>query len=100
MNYTQQGDCLLFGTDKIPAAAKHLKGEKVLHFGATGNHHKLTGTAFGIFQDGDTKYVDVAETAMLGHEEHKNITLDPGKYVLKFVREKDHFNDLVRAVVD
>lgn len=95
----QQGDTILTKTDTIPKAAKLLKGESVLHFGNTGNHHKLVGS-FGIFQDGDDKFVEVAETTNYSHEEHKAIAIPPGKYALSFVQEYDHFNDLQRAVVD
>lgn len=100
MNYFQAGDTLLFSVDAIPKTAKLLKGEKILHRGDTGNHHTLKGSGFGIHQDGETKFVDVAEATPYVHEEHNEILLPPGKYELRFVREKDHFQDLERRVVD
>ncbi len=96
--FYQHGDCLLFKTETIPAGAKTLKSS-VLHHGATGNHHALKGS-FCIKEHEGSRFVDVTKKTTLSHEEHKPITLEPGKYALKFVREKDHFNDLVRAVVD
>lgn len=96
----QQGDTILTQIDTIPDGAKLLKGEKVLHHGATGNHHSLKGNAFGIFQDGERKFVDITEDTDYSHEEHKTISIAPGKYVLSFVQEYDHFNDLARPVID
>lgn len=108
--YVQQGDCLLFPlgydncvipvADEIPKEAKILKGETVLHYGATGHHHKLTGGAFGIYELDGKRFLDVEEPTSLGHEEHKPFMLPKGKYELRFVMEKDHLKDLVRPVVD
>lgn len=98
--YYQAGDTLLFKTKSIPKNAAHLKGESILHHGNSGHHHRLIGSGFGIYKHGETKYVDVVEPTDYVHEEHATIKLDPGKYELRFVQEQDHFNDLVRAVVD
>lgn len=100
MNYFQQGDTLLFKIDAIPEKAKLQKGESVLHHGATGNHHTLTGKGFGIYTNEDKKFLDIVEDTVYKHEEHNPITIPSGKYELKFVQEKDHFSDLVRPVVD
>ena len=98
--YAQQGDCLLFETNEIPDSAKHLKDESVLHYGATGNHHKLTGGAFGIYEVDGRRYLEVLEETKLSHEEHKPFFVAPAKYELRFVQERDPFSGLVRAVVD
>lgn len=98
--YYQAGDTLLTKIKLIPETAKELKGEKVLHRGATGNNHSLKGNAFRIFQAGDNKFVDVAEDTDYIHEEHKTIKIPPGRYKLSFVQEYDHFNDLSRPVID
>lgn len=100
MTYVQHGDVLLKKTETIPAGAKHLKGESVIHPGNTGNNHTLVGGLFGIYQDGETKFVDVAEDTTITHNEHKTIALPTGKYALSFVQEFDHFADMQRAVVD
>lgn len=96
----QQGDVLLFSTEAIPDTAKLQKGLSVIHPGNTGNNHALAGPAFGIYVDGDRKWIDVAEPATLTHNEHKPITLTSGKYEMRLVQEYDHFSDLQRAVVD
>ena len=96
----QQGDVLLFSTDEIPESAKLAKGLAVIHPGNTGNNHELRGGSFGVFQDGDRKWLDVAEETKLTHNEHKPIALPPGKYEMRLVQEYDHFKDLQRAVVD
>lgn len=96
----QQGDVLLFSTDAIPKAAQLQKGQAVIHPGNTGNNHALAGGAFGIYLEGNQKFIDVAEETTLTHNEHKPITLPPGKYEMRLVQEYDHFSDLQRAVVD
>lgn len=98
--YAQQGDVLLFEINNIPPEAKHLKNETTLHYGATGNHHRLSGGAFGIYEYDGRKYLEVAEETRLSHEEHKAFFIAPARYELRIVQEKDHFNDLVRPVVD
>jgi hypothetical protein len=96
----QQGDTILKKIDSIPNEAELLKNECILHYGATGNHHKLSSGAFGIYKSGENKFLDVAEDTNYSHEEHKTIVIPAGKYALTFVQEYDHFNDLARNVVD
>jgi hypothetical protein len=99
MIFFQAGDTILKKINSIPKAAKLLKGESVLHYGNTGNHHSLKGS-FKIYKHGDNKYVDINRKTDYIHEEHKTISLPKGKYVLTFVQEYDHFLDLKRPVID
>lgn len=98
--YLQQGDLVMTVIDSIPETAKLLKGERILHPGNTGNNHALDGGAVGIYQDGDKKYFEVLEDTRLTHNEHKAITITPGRFALTYVQEYDHFQDLQRPVVD
>jgi hypothetical protein len=100
--FIQQGDTILTKINEIPKTAKHNHESKILHHGATGNHHSLSGGAFGIYVDetNGNKYLDVVEQTVYSHEEHKPITLETGMYALSFVQEYDHFKDIQRAVID
>lgn len=99
--YAQQGDLIFKPVDSIPASAKLLKGERVIHPGNTGNNHILGGAGFGIFEDGETRYLDTAEETTITHNEHHTRKFPAGvKWVREFVQEYDHFNDLRRPVVD
>lgn len=95
----EQGDVLLFSNKEIPKGAKKLKGS-VLHHGATGNHHKLSGNFFSIYELNGKKFLKTARQTKLTHEEHKPLIIPKGTYSVEFVQEKDHFSDLIRQVVD
>jgi len=94
----QQGDLIFWEIDKLPEGNKK-QDDDVIHYGATGNHHKMTGR-FSIHEKDGIKYMMTAKGAKLKHEEHKPIIFPAGVFKLEFVQEKDHFSDLVRAVVD
>lgn len=98
--YAQQGDTILTEVEGIPIGAKHLIGESILHYGNTGNHHKLTGGAFGIYELDGKRFLDVVEETRYSHEEHNAFFIAPAKYALTFVQERDPFSGLVRPVVD
>ncbi len=83
---------------EIPAGAKRIEGTQI-HATPGGNSHGFRGSA-GIFEYEGVTYIDAVEDIVLTHPEHKDLKLLAGKYEVRHVREKDHFNDLVRAVVD
>lgn len=48
-----------------------------------------------------TRYLKVADEPIeVSHEEHKTISVPPGKYRIEIVREYDHFLEEARKVVD
>ena len=98
--FYQQGDVIL---EKVISA----KGNRVQHDGilalgeATGHKHKindLTGLEF-YEKDGDL-YLKAKNKFVVVHEEHNEITVDPGIYRKRIVREYDHFAEEARKVVD
>lgn len=106
--YAQTGDLAYFPlgfpyaenpvATEIPKEAKRIPGNQV-HAAPGGNSHGFKGSA-GVFEHNGTTFLDAVEDITLTHPEHKDVLLLAGKYEVRHVREKDHFQDLVRAVVD
>lgn len=97
--YYQQGDVIVEKCEKIDGKKlDHL----VLETGeVTGHAHRISSGLAELFESGSTKYLKViSETATLTHEEHGAITLPRGEYVVRKVREYDHFTEESRAVQD
>lgn len=102
--YFQQGDVVVTPIDTIPEAAKKL-GHKTLAEGeATGHFHVAEAEDVEIFQVGDTLYMNAPTGTSIRHEEHKRISVKPGKYKIGRVREYDHLamlgEERVRRVID
>lgn len=117
-NYHQQGDVLLFKTDKMPDVLKKIKGSTVAFGEMTGHNHTfyddLTCVAekFDHRTDKGSKNVSLYEApdnsiwaeivapVFLRHQEHKPIEFKPGVYRIGIVREYDHLAKMSRKVVD
>jgi hypothetical protein len=54
---------------------------------------------FEYFHEG-RRYLRLLEETPLRHEEHNEIKLPKGDYEIRIVREVDHFQELVRPVID
>ena len=95
MNYYQQGDVLLFESDK-PKGLKKLKTD-LLHKGQQ-NHHRMRGK-FSIGKVGDTVYLESTKSELF-HEEHETIKIGKGFYRLGIALEYDHQLQESRRVID
>lgn len=95
----QQGDVIL-------AKVKEIKGKKLNHLilakgEVTGHHHRITTGEAELYEDNGTLYLRVlSDTAELTHEEHKTLTLPKGDFIVKRIREYDHFDEEARQVRD
>src|SRR5690348_15334354 len=89
----RQGDVLLKRVSKLPKTAvrQQSKGRIILALGeATGHHHSIATKSASLFKDDETKatYVEIAEAmALLEHQEHAPIQLEPGIYRVGLQRE-------------
>lgn len=100
MKYLQQGDVLIKPT-KIPDNLKKIKTNVLQEGEHTGHAHRLFGDGFTVFQDKEkVKYLRIVEPIMLKHEEHREIQLPAGDYVIGIVREYDHMAEEARNVQD
>jgi len=95
----QQGDLILLETEKV-------KGKRLDHlilaYGeATGHHHRIATGQATLSEENGTLYLRVdSNKADLVHEEHGKITIPKGDYLVRRVREFDHFAEKARAVRD
>jgi hypothetical protein len=100
--YYQQGDVLIATVESIPEDAKRLNSNVLQEGEHTGHAHRLDDNeAFQIFETpAKKKYLRVVKPVGLLHEEHKRQVLQPGDYSISIVREFDHFEKMVRKVID
>lgn len=76
----RHGDVQLIKVDCVPENAKKIEGRKALAYGeVTGHAHRIDVGDLFETKDGDL-YLKVKQLAKLTHEEHKQITVEPGVY--------------------
>ncbi len=69
----------------------------------TGHFHAADGKNVQLFTDPDDPEIlrlEAPEGAVISHQEHQPITLPPGNYLRKIVREYDHIAEEARRVQD
>jgi len=101
----QQGDVLVFKIDKIPSEATKVipkNGKFILAEGEVTGHAHVIDVIDGIdmFQSSNDLFLTLDVETTVRHEEHKPVTLKPGNYKVKKVREVDPFTEEIRAVKD
>lgn len=102
IEYYQQGDVILFKIEELPPAKELvLRKDKIIAEGeATGHHHQVFGNANVFNAPGKQMFLEVINQSCLRHEQHKKIELPAGLYRIEGIREKDHFSEAIRRVVD
>ena len=102
----QQGDVLIRLVDAIPEGLTERKDGILAEGEATGHAHRIVGDEAKLFESsvGDV-FMDVPRRIEVVHEEHKKISVPPGKYQVSIVQEYDHFAEefqraTIRNVVD
>lgn len=98
----RQGDILLIKQDHLPADAEPQESKPhriVLAYGEATGHAHAIGTEFAksYVVAGET-FVDAKAGAVLVHEEHGQIRLEPGVY--RVVRQREYAERKVRFVHD
>lgn len=119
------GDLDLFKVDKIPSQLKLSgltsplessgltkkvqrisTGSYILQKGSTTGHkHTLnssTDTDFDVFlnKDGTVDGFQLFGSALLSHEEHRTLALEPGIYLIEHEQEEDPRDGLIKEVID
>lgn len=105
MEFLQQGDVLIKKCNVVPDGAKKVyptqRGYVLAEGEATGHAHRIEEIAGIEFLENDGKfYIVNKKDAVLGHEEHKKITIPAGCWEVSKVREYDHFAEEAREVKD
>lgn len=101
-NYAHQGDIIFvpFGGEVKGEKQKH-SGSFIVGYGeATGHHHKVHCDDMRVLKTEGGYILVLGTEGRVTHQEHKDITLVPGTYVVKHEREKDWFSLSTRKVVD
>ena len=108
MRQLQHGDVLIKEVKSIPAkaikCARRMGKILVAEGEATGHNHVIDSKAaemFFITRDGQRVcYLEVLEPVTIVHEEHKPMTIPPGKYAVQQVREYNYILDMEQRVID
>jgi len=99
----RQGDVLLSSVKSLPDSVQKSedKGPIILAWGeATGHHHSIKNKNVTKYVDPETMatYIEVAEAmALLEHQEHATIIIEPGIYRVGLQREY-HPQEIKRVV--
>ena len=102
MKMYRQGDVMIRLVEEIPTGAKErkaVKGRHVLAEGeATGHAHVIRSKGVHAFDFDSRGYLRVERSAVVEHEEHSAITLEPGIY--EVIRQREYSPEAIRNVAD
>lgn len=97
-----QGDVGLLKLDTLPngAVRQKVRGDIVLALGeATGHRHRIPAGTANLYEWQGDQLVEVGKRgAILVHEEHSSITLEPGIY--KRIIQREYRPEGIRNVTD
>ena len=96
----QQGDLLIQKiTDEIKG--KPLSHRILARGEVTSHTHRVSNGDVELYEQDGVLYLRVnSSTATVTHEEHRPITLPQGDFIIRRVREYDHFEEEARTVRD
>jgi hypothetical protein len=84
----------------IPKSAKK-RPDNILALGeSTGHYHEATGPGVALYELSGKLILDAPEGSVVTHQEHGPVTLPPGRYERRIVREYSHLDEEARDVVD
>lgn len=103
----RHGDVDIFRVTSLPKNLKMVKGSTIAFGEATGHHHTLFAEDLGTQI---TQYLDELSQktyfkieggkALLKHQEHREIILNPGNYEVNIEQEHDYFLNEAKRVLD
>ena len=99
----QQGDVTLTKLNQMPNGAVKITSRQrcVLAEGEhTGHAHVVEDSEAELIQLGERMLLRLGRQAVVTHQEHNPITLEPGLYEIGRVQEYDYFSKMARAVRD
>lgn len=100
MTYYQQGDVTIKQVKEIPKYAEKKNHLVLMDGGITGHKHQVVKGDAILFEKDGVLYLKAETDCMVGHEEHKAITIPAGNYQIERVVEYDPFEDTIRSVKD
>ena len=97
----QQGDVIIKKVDSIPENATRLKHLVLAEGEVTGHAHRIVSGKAELLTSAGIMYLIVnSKTAELEHEEHGNIVIPKGDYIVTGVREWDYDKEEAERVRD
>lgn len=104
MNQIQQGDVLIKRINKLPDGIKKKErdnGSIILAYGeVTGHAHRIIDVDAMFYEKDGKLYLHNETPVQLKHEEHNQITIEPGIWEIGQIQEKDWLSGMVRRVID
>jgi hypothetical protein len=91
ITWYQQGDVIIKPVTVIPDGANPVGGRVLAEGEATGHKHQAEAEDVLLFMHAGTLYMRVPSGTRIVHEEHKELDVPPGDYLVGKVREYDHF---------
>ena len=103
MEVVRHGDLIITKLGQKPIGVRKKKG-KILAYGKfSGHSHQVIGSV-QLYEPEQGSEVGVIfetpEVITITHQEHKEITLDPGVYKVEFQRQYDPFTKNISRVID
>ncbi len=105
-DFATHGDVVIERIEKLPDGFSGYEKQKdgvLAHGEMTGHCHMLEGGVAEVRVDpGNTvnRFIEIAETVVLKHQEHREITLPPGVYRSFLQQEYDPYTKKLRQVQD
>ena len=99
MFQARQGDVLIERIDAMPRDAMPVPGPTILAHGeATGHAHEIKSRYARLYEAAGQRFLRVTRKATLRHQEHGEITLEPGDYQIN--RQREYSPESIRNVAD
>lgn len=99
LHQVRQGDVMLVLTDVIPQKAQKSDTNIVADGEVTGHHHRIVGEDVQLYTLEGNLFAKVGQVAVLSHEEHGAIQVEPGVY--RVIRQRQYNpNGVARRVRD
>lgn len=102
MNIFRHGDLLIKEIVKLPKELKKAQNNVLALGEVTGHSHRLNVNQICVFENKENqKFLDLKQTISLIHEEHNEIQIPKGNYIIIHEREYDPFSEeKIRQVMD
>lgn len=100
-NWAHQGDIVFVPSKEVKGEEQKHNGRFTVGFGeATGHHHDVICDDMKVLKTEQGYILVLGSEGRVVHQEHKDIVLAPGMYVVEHERERDYFQNVVRKVID
>lgn len=101
--FYRQGDINFHPVKEVEGELQEHSGNFIVAVGeSTGHNHQMLQSpqSMRVLKKGQTLSYELLKPTQIVHQEHKPFTIMEGKYVQVQEREVDHFQNVVRKVVD